>query len=66
LSSNSLRIALILLVCGAAAALAQVSVVPILVAPVLGPINGALLLEDNASVLLLENGTDQFCLEGGC
>jgi hypothetical protein len=64
--SNSLRVALILLVCGAFGALAQVNVVPILIAPVVVPISGALLLEDNASILLLENGTDNFCLEGGC
>jgi hypothetical protein len=31
-----------------------------------GPIAGALLLEDNTSILLLEDGTSELCLEGGC
>jgi hypothetical protein len=64
--SNSLRAIAVLLIIGTAVALAQVSVIPILITPVSTPIVGALLLEDNASILLLENGTDQFCLEGGC
>jgi hypothetical protein len=63
--SNSLRVAVILLLLGAATALAQVNVIPILIAPAAGP-SGALLLEDNSSILLLENNTDQLCLEGGC
>lgn len=28
--------------------------------------SSALLLEDNVSMLLLENGTDHLCLESGC
>jgi hypothetical protein len=64
--SNSLRIALILLLAGAAAALAQVSVIPILIEPISTPIVGALLLEDNASILLLEDNASSLCLEGGC
>lgn len=63
--SNRFRVALIMLLCGASVALAQ-NVIPIMIAGVVGPISGALLLEDNASILLLENGTDNFCLEGGC
>jgi hypothetical protein len=63
--SNNFRIALVLLLWGASAALAQ-NVIPIMIAGVVAPISGALLLEDNASILLLENGTDQLCLEGGC
>jgi hypothetical protein len=62
--SNSLRVAVILLLAGAAAALAQVSVIPILVSQV--GIPGALLLEDNASILLLEDNASSLCLEGGC
>ena len=30
------------------------------------PISGALLLEDNTSILLLEDNASNFCLEGGC
>jgi len=30
------------------------------------PITGALLLEDNVSILLLEDNASNFCLEGGC
>ncbi len=30
------------------------------------PVTGALLLEDNVSILLLEDGTSHLCLEGGC
>ena len=31
-----------------------------------GPTTGALLLEDNVSILLLEDNVSNFCLEGGC
>lgn len=30
------------------------------------PVNGALLLEDNSSFFLLEDGASHLCLEGGC
>ena len=30
------------------------------------PVSGALLLEDNVSILLLEDGASSLCLEGGC
>lgn len=30
------------------------------------PVSGALLLEDNVSILLLEDNASNFCLEGGC
>ena len=30
------------------------------------PTTGALLLEDNVSILLLEDNVSNFCLEGGC
>lgn len=30
------------------------------------PVSGALLLEDNVSILLLEDNVSNFCLEGGC
>jgi hypothetical protein len=63
--SNSLRVALILLLASTAAALA-VNVIPIMVAPIIGPISGALLLEDNASIVLLEDNASDLCLEGGC
>jgi hypothetical protein len=66
LSSNRFRLLLILLLWASSAALAQVNVIPILIAPPVVPIVGALLLEDGSSILLLENGTDNFCLEGGC
>jgi hypothetical protein len=62
--SSSLQVALVLLFASAAVALAQVSVVPILVSQ--AGIAGALLLEDNASILLLEDNTSSLCLEGGC
>jgi len=55
----------IAVLCWACAALAQQTVIPILISPG-GGIVGALLLEDNASILLLEDNSSSLCLEGGC
>ena len=60
------RIAMIIALCAGGGVLAQVSVIPILIAPLLTPITGALLLEDNVSFLLLEDNASDLCLEGGC
>jgi hypothetical protein len=62
--SNSLRVALVLLLCGAAA-LAQVNVIPILVAPpvVKGKV---LVVAGGANHLLLVNNSNKVCRAGGC
>jgi hypothetical protein len=64
--SNSLRVAAILLLAGAAAALAQVSVIPILVAPTTGPSGKVLVVAGGANHLLLVNNTNHVCRAGGC
>ena len=61
-----IRLVILLLCLSAAAALAQQTVIPILVNVSAVGIPGALLLEDNTSILLLEDNSSSLCLEGGC
>lgn len=63
--SSKFLFAVLLSLC-AVTALAQTSVIPIMVSQAVAGIVGALLLEDNSSILLLEDNSSNLCLEGNC